>query len=168
RCRGGIIYLPGAAGTVQEVFQAVTENYYAADAGRIAPLVLVGRQHWTESLPVWPLLQALGRRRAMGAHIHCVDTVAEAVTTLVGDGAEVPAAAGPAPAAPEQACSPSNPAHAHRPRLRLHRSTAGRLTAPAGPARHPPPRADRRHRRSPDHGCHARSPAPHEPPASGR
>src|SRR5699024_9656686 len=30
RCRGGIIYLPGAAGTVQEVFQAVTENYYAA------------------------------------------------------------------------------------------------------------------------------------------
>ena len=40
RCRGGIIYLPGAAGTVQEVFQAVTENYYAADAALIAPMVL--------------------------------------------------------------------------------------------------------------------------------
>ena len=32
RCRGGIVYLPGQAGTVQEIFQAVTENFYAADA----------------------------------------------------------------------------------------------------------------------------------------
>lgn len=108
RCRGGIIYLPGAAGTVQEVFQAVTENYYAADVGRIAPLVLVDRQHWTEHLPVWPLLQALGRGRAMGSHIHCVDTVADAVTTLVGVDATTAAAderragtaPGRAPAAP--------------------------------------------------------------------
>ncbi len=27
RCRGGIVYLPGKAGTVQEIFQAVTENF---------------------------------------------------------------------------------------------------------------------------------------------
>ena len=32
RCRGGVVYLPGQAGTVQEIFQAVTENFYAADA----------------------------------------------------------------------------------------------------------------------------------------
>ena len=31
RCRGGIVYLAGQAGTVQEIFQAVTENFYAAD-----------------------------------------------------------------------------------------------------------------------------------------
>ena len=32
---------------MQEIFQAVTENSYAADASLIAPLILVGRQHWT-------------------------------------------------------------------------------------------------------------------------
>lgn len=82
RCRGGIVYLPGAAGTVQEVFQAVTENYYAAHLDNIAPMVLVDTDHWTHHLPVWPLLQALGRDRAMGERIHCVDTVDAAVEIL--------------------------------------------------------------------------------------
>ena len=50
RCRGGVVYLPGRAGTVQEIFQAATENFYAADASLIAPLILVGRQHWTDTL----------------------------------------------------------------------------------------------------------------------
>ncbi|HIT73973.1 MAG TPA: LOG family protein [Candidatus Avipropionibacterium avicola] len=84
RCRGGIIYLPGAAGTVQEVFQAVTENYYAAHEDNIAPLVLVDTEHWTRRLPVWPLLQALGQDRAMGERIHCVDTVDQALAVLTG------------------------------------------------------------------------------------
>ena len=35
RARGGIIYLPGAAGTVQEIFQAVTPNYYGDAATQI-------------------------------------------------------------------------------------------------------------------------------------
>ena len=34
--------LPGQAGTVQEIFQAVTENFYAADRSQVAPLVLGG------------------------------------------------------------------------------------------------------------------------------
>ena len=50
RARGGIIYLPGAAGTVQEVFQAVTPNYYG-DAATQIPLVLVGVDHWTDEAP---------------------------------------------------------------------------------------------------------------------
>ncbi|MGD7708077.1 LOG family protein [Microlunatus sp. Y2014] len=83
RCRGGIVYLPGAAGTVQEVFQAVTENYYAADPADIAPMVLVDREHWTERLPVWPLLQSLGRDREMSTMIHCVDTVSDAAQVLL-------------------------------------------------------------------------------------
>ena len=83
RCRGGIVYLAGQAGTVQEVFQAVTENFYAADAGQIAPMVLVGTKYWTEELPVWPLLHRLGRDRPMGKAIACVDDVAEALALLV-------------------------------------------------------------------------------------
>ena len=42
-------------------------------------MVLVGRRHWTEELPVWPLLQALARGRAMEPHVHLVDSLDEAV-----------------------------------------------------------------------------------------
>ncbi|MCQ8209916.1 LOG family protein, partial [Cutibacterium acnes subsp. acnes] len=38
RCRGGIIYLPGQAGTVQELFQALTGNYYATSEDEMTPL----------------------------------------------------------------------------------------------------------------------------------
>ena len=65
-CRGGIVYLPGAAGTVQEVFQAATANYYSADPEQVCPMVFVGVEHWTSKLPVWPLISALGQDRTMG------------------------------------------------------------------------------------------------------
>ncbi len=80
-CNAGIVFLPGAAGTVQEVFQDACENYYA-DESAVAPMVLVGRRYWTEDLPVWPLLRALSRSRAMEPHVHLVDTVDEAVETV--------------------------------------------------------------------------------------
>jgi predicted Rossmann-fold nucleotide-binding protein len=80
-CRGGIVFLPGSAGTVQEVFQAACENYYAR-ASRVAPMVLVGVQHWTETLPVWPLLEALATGRAMEGSVHLVETVDDVVGVL--------------------------------------------------------------------------------------
>jgi len=76
-CDAGIVFLPGAAGTVQEVFQDACENYYAAEAS-VAPMVLVGRSYWTSTVPVWPLLQSLARGRPMEQHIHLVDTVDDA------------------------------------------------------------------------------------------
>lgn len=72
----GVVFLQGAAGTVQEVFQDACENYYA-DASSVAPMVLVGRHHWTQVLPVWPLLQALARDRLMEHTVFLVDDVAE-------------------------------------------------------------------------------------------
>ena len=72
-CTGGIVFLPGAAGTVQEIFQDACENYYAEPAAR-APMVLVGRRHWTEVLPAWPLLQAMGASREFGSSLWLVDT----------------------------------------------------------------------------------------------
>jgi len=80
-CGGGVVYLPGQAGTVQEIFQAVTENFYAADAS-LVPLILIGRKYWTDVYPAWPLLQRLGAGRAMGELIYCVDDVKEAAELL--------------------------------------------------------------------------------------
>ncbi len=80
-CDAGIVFLPGAAGTVQEVFQDACENYYA-DESAVAPMVLVGRAYWTERVPVWPLLSALARERAMAPHVHLVETVEDAAELL--------------------------------------------------------------------------------------
>ncbi|MGN0065951.1 MAG: LOG family protein [Nocardioides sp.] len=83
-CNAGIVFLPGAAGTVQEIFQDACENYYA-DASSVAPMILVGREHWTRTLPAWPLLEALAAEREMQDHVHLVDSLDE-VRALVAPG----------------------------------------------------------------------------------
>ncbi|PKQ24514.1 MAG: Rossmann fold nucleotide-binding protein [Actinobacteria bacterium HGW-Actinobacteria-5] len=80
---GGLVCLPGAAGTVQEVFQAVTPRFYAAPDEPIPPLVLVGIDYWTRVQPAWPLLTALADARPMATAIHLVETAAE-VPALLG------------------------------------------------------------------------------------
>jgi predicted Rossmann-fold nucleotide-binding protein len=77
--RAGIVFLPGSAGTVQEVFQAACENYYAAPS-LVAPMVLVGRDYWTRELPAWPLLDALGG--SLTATLQLVDRAEDAVAAL--------------------------------------------------------------------------------------
>jgi predicted Rossmann-fold nucleotide-binding protein len=81
RCDAGVVFLPGAAGTVQEVFQDACENYYA-DGASVAPMVLVGRSYWTDQLPVWRLLETLARDRAMEQQVHLVDTPDDALAAL--------------------------------------------------------------------------------------
>ncbi|TLM84173.1 LOG family protein [Pseudarthrobacter sp. NamE5] len=82
-CTGGIVFLPGAAGTVQEIFQDACENYYGARE-KITPMVLVGRRHWEQQYPAWPMLRRLAAGRLMEDRIFLVDTVQEAVEVLRG------------------------------------------------------------------------------------
>ncbi|MFJ7489791.1 LOG family protein [Streptomyces sp. NPDC097727] len=81
RSTAGVIFLPGAAGTVQEIFDNATPNYYSSRGGP-TPMVLVGRAHWTRELPAWPLLRALADSRPMESRIALVDTVDEAAEAL--------------------------------------------------------------------------------------
>ncbi|WP_328395892.1 LOG family protein [Streptomyces sp. NBC_00390] len=81
RSSAGVIFLPGAAGTVQEIFDNATPNYYES-RGEPTPMVLVNRAHWTELLPTWPLLQSLARGRSMQTRIALVDSVEEAPEAL--------------------------------------------------------------------------------------
>lgn len=83
KCSGGIVFLPGAAGTVQEVFQDACENYYGTQ-GSISPMVLVGVEHWTKTLPAYQLLKELARERRMADLIYLVDEPTEAANILVG------------------------------------------------------------------------------------
>jgi predicted Rossmann-fold nucleotide-binding protein len=84
-CTAGIVFLPGAAGTVQEIFQDACENYYATPP-EVAPMVLVGGDYWTRRLPAWPLLRALTEGRAMADRVHLVESVDQVPALLARSG----------------------------------------------------------------------------------
>src|SRR4029453_2521616 len=82
--RGGIVFAPGLAGTVQEVFQAATKTFYATD-GVSGPFVFLDVEHWTERLPIRDLLDPLLAASPIGdlRHlVHLTDDVAEATEIL--------------------------------------------------------------------------------------
>ncbi|SDF61850.1 Predicted Rossmann fold nucleotide-binding protein [Lentzea fradiae] len=79
---GGIVYTPGKAGTVQEVFQDFTQNYYGS-VGPAAPMVFLGRAFWTDEVPAAPLVQKLAAGREAEQWILVTDDVDEAIELLV-------------------------------------------------------------------------------------
>jgi len=56
--KGGIIYTPGSAGTLQEIFQEAVQNHYLS-FGYSSPMCFMGVQYWTDEVPVYPLIQNL-------------------------------------------------------------------------------------------------------------
>ncbi|MEU9452418.1 Rossmann fold nucleotide-binding protein [Streptomyces sp. NPDC048277] len=81
RPNAGVVFLPGAAGTVQEIFDNATSNYYES-RGEPTPMVLVDEAHWSGKLPAWQLLTSLARDRSMGSRIALVDRIEQASETL--------------------------------------------------------------------------------------
>jgi len=59
--KGGIIYTPGSAGTLQEIFQEAVQNHYLS-FGFSSPMIFMGVEFWTKEIPIWPLLQDLVAR----------------------------------------------------------------------------------------------------------
>jgi predicted Rossmann-fold nucleotide-binding protein len=55
---GGIIYTPGSAGTMQEIFQDAVQNHYLS-FGYSSPMIFLGTDFWTKEMPVYPFLQEL-------------------------------------------------------------------------------------------------------------
>lgn len=58
---GGIVYTPGSAGTMQEIFQDAVQNHYLS-FGFSSPMIFLGSRFWTEEMPVYPLLESLEER----------------------------------------------------------------------------------------------------------
>ena len=56
--KGGIIYTPGSAGTIQEIFQDAAQNHYET-LGYASPMIFLGKNYYTEEVPVYPMLQDL-------------------------------------------------------------------------------------------------------------
>ena len=81
--KGGVVYSPGSAGTMQEVFQDAAQNHYKT-FGFASPMVFLGREHWTRTMPVYPLLESL---QAQGKYrnllLSIVDTAEEAASEIL-------------------------------------------------------------------------------------
>jgi predicted Rossmann-fold nucleotide-binding protein len=56
--KGGIIYSPGSAGTMQEIFQDAVQNHYLS-FGYASPMIFLGKEFWTEEMPVYRLMEHL-------------------------------------------------------------------------------------------------------------
>ena len=56
--KGGIIYSPGSAGTMQEIFQEAVQNHYLS-FGYASPMIFLNKQYWTEEMPVYRLMEHL-------------------------------------------------------------------------------------------------------------
>lgn len=55
---GGVVYSPGSAGTMQEIFQDAVQNHYLS-FGYASPMVFLGKKYWIEEMPVYPMLHQL-------------------------------------------------------------------------------------------------------------
>jgi len=82
--RGGVVFAPGRAGTVQEIFQAATKAFYLSD-GPGGPLVFLDAAYWRTTVPIESLLRPLLAGSPHGDQsglVHVTDDVSEAVALL--------------------------------------------------------------------------------------
>ena len=59
--KGGIIYTPGSAGTMQEIFQDAGQNHYESE-GYASPMIFLGKDYYTNVMPAYTLLKYLSDR----------------------------------------------------------------------------------------------------------
>jgi len=88
--RGGVVFAPGRAGTVQEIFAAATKVFYRSD-GPGAPLIFLDTGFWTSVVPVESLLRPLlagSPHGDQGGLVHLTDDVSEVVSLLTHTDAE--------------------------------------------------------------------------------
>lgn len=84
----GLIFAPGSAGTIQEVFQDATQNHYAT-TGVSSPMVFLNEQYWTEEKPIYPVLKELAFGKPYHDLIAIFDDV-ESVVSFIESNAPVP------------------------------------------------------------------------------
>ena len=58
---GGIVYTPGSAGTMQEVFQDAVQNHYLS-FGYSSPMIFMNSEFWTKQMPIYILFKYLTKK----------------------------------------------------------------------------------------------------------
>lgn len=79
--KNGIVFAPGSAGTVQEIFQDAAQNHYKTfDVA--SPMIMFGEDFWTREKPVYPLLKQLAEDYDYGALISISDSREQIIDAL--------------------------------------------------------------------------------------
>ncbi|MEM7588065.1 MAG: hypothetical protein AAF560_32050, partial [Acidobacteriota bacterium] len=78
----GVIYAPGSAGTIQEIFQDAAQNHYGTFK-MVSPMVFLDRHYWTEVKPVYPLLRDLAKDRQYGELLTIADEPDEVIDFIL-------------------------------------------------------------------------------------
>ncbi len=79
--KGGVIFAPGSAGTVQEIFQEAAQNHYET-FGNVSPMVFLNKEYWQEKKPVYPVLQQLAQGYKYADLLAIADEVSEITQTI--------------------------------------------------------------------------------------
>lgn len=77
----GLVFAKGSAGTIQEIFQDQTQNYYQTE-GPPSPMILLGEDFWKWRRPIYPLLCSMASGRPYDNHLHITDSNDEVVEIL--------------------------------------------------------------------------------------
>ena len=77
----GVIFSPGSAGTIQEVFQDATQNHYKS-FGIASPMIFFGKRFWTEEKPIYPLLYDLAEGKEYQQFLSISDDRAEIMAKI--------------------------------------------------------------------------------------
>ena len=81
--KGGIIYSPGSAGTLQEIFQDAAQNHYET-FGFASPMVFLGRDYYTREMPVYPMLEdLLARGKYKNLQLSITDDPDQAIQAIL-------------------------------------------------------------------------------------
>ncbi|MCQ2228833.1 MAG: LOG family protein [Bacteroidales bacterium] len=82
---GGLIFMPGSAGTLQEVFQEIVQDHYLV-YGESSPMVFVGKEFWTKEVPVVPFIKHMtknGRYKNLSVSVY--DRTSEVVKAITSN-----------------------------------------------------------------------------------
>lgn len=78
----GVVFAPGSAGTIQEIFQDATQNHYKS-FGDVSPMVFFGESYWTSKKPIYPLLTQLARGYEYSSFLSITDSTSEVLRRLL-------------------------------------------------------------------------------------
>ena len=76
----GVVFAPGSAGTLQEVFQDAAQNHYAE--GPPSPMIFFGRRFWEIELPAYPLVSRLAGDREYSHLLWITDEPLEVIAWI--------------------------------------------------------------------------------------
>lgn len=76
----GVIFSPGSAGTVQEIFQDATQNHYGTFE-HISPMVFLNKDHYWDS-GIFPTLKKQAEGRQYAEYLSIVDEVLDTVSFI--------------------------------------------------------------------------------------